>query len=84
MKLETLFQKSADIVGPCPLPDPQTGGMKTIYHPSLVRVEKQPVHYDYDRADNKAEARRFQKRISKMVSTGQITQTEADRLLAIG
>lgn len=80
-KLENLFQQSADIKGPCPLPDPRTDGVRAIEHIKLIRVEKQPTEFNYDQADNDAEERAFRKRVLAMLQSGEIKREEVLKLL---
>jgi len=81
MTLEKSLRESADIVGPCPLPDPDTHGTKTIHQPTLVRIEKQPPNYYYDIADNTAEKEDFIQRLQESVLSGEITEEDAQKIL---
>ena len=81
MTLEKSLRESADRIGPCPLPDPNTYGTKTIHQPTLVRIEKQPSNYNYDIADNTAEKEEFIQRLQESVLSGEITEEEAQKLL---
>ncbi len=79
--LEKIFQRTAQgQSGSCPLPEPGRGAPH-LEHPKLARIEKQPEGYDYDRAENEAEAKRFRESVNEAARTGQITQEEAEFLL---
>jgi len=81
MTLEKSLRESADRIGPCPLPDPNTYGTKTIHQSTLIRIEKQPPKYNYDIADNTAETEEFVQRLQESVLSGEITEEEAQKLL---
>lgn len=75
-KLEKLFQQQADKKGPCPLPDPQTNGTRSIEHTGLIRLEPQPTGWRYDQEDNEAESKGFEKTMWRKFEKGELVNND--------
>ncbi len=80
-QLEKIFQVTAvGPVGECPLPEPGRDA-PVIENPELLSIEDQPINFDYDGVDNKAERKRFAEMVMAELRANNITKEEALRIL---
>lgn len=79
-RLESLFEEQADRIGPCPLPDPQTKGTRSIEHIGLIRVEPQPKGWRYDQEDNEAEAEGFARTMWRKFEKGELVNDDGTEM----
>jgi len=82
--LDILFINTRDAPrGGCPLPEPGKDKIPIIEHVGHIDIQNQPKGFDYDRESNQSEAGKYLKFVKEALKKGEISKSEANKLMKL-